>query len=115
MLSRSTARKPPPIRPHRRTTGPDIGRAEKLEDARGRYVVFLKQTFPRDLSLDGVRVVVDAESKRILGASLLGTEGDEAVHCFLDAMAASDGEGFIGFWEAAVRAELLADPHLLAE
>ncbi len=44
----------------RRATGPDIGRAEKLEDARGRYVVFLKQTFPRDLSLDGVRVVVDA-------------------------------------------------------
>src|SRR5579859_3233902 len=44
----------------RRSTGPGIGRAEKLEDARGRYVVFLKQTFPRDLSLDGVRVVVDA-------------------------------------------------------
>jgi phosphoglucosamine mutase len=44
----------------RRATGPDIGRAEKLEDARGRYVVFLKQTFPSDLSLDGVRVVVDA-------------------------------------------------------
>jgi phosphoglucosamine mutase len=43
-----------------RTTGPGIGKAEKLEDARGRYVVFLKQTFPRDLSLDGVRVVVDA-------------------------------------------------------
>jgi len=32
---------------------------------------------------------------------------------FLDFMAASDGEGFIGFWEAAVRAELRADPHLL--
>jgi L-ribulose-5-phosphate 4-epimerase len=32
---------------------------------------------------------------------------------FLDAMAASDGEGFIGFWEAAVRAELRADPELL--
>jgi phosphoglucosamine mutase len=44
----------------RRATGPEIGRAEKLEDARGRYVVFLKQTFPRDLSLDGIRVVVDA-------------------------------------------------------
>jgi len=43
-----------------RTTGPGIGKAEKLEDARGRYVVFLKQTFPRDLSLDGVRLVVDA-------------------------------------------------------
>ncbi|MDP9037496.1 MAG: phosphoglucosamine mutase [Myxococcota bacterium] len=43
-----------------RVIGPSIGRAEKLEDARGRYIVFLKQTFPRDLSLDGVRVVVDA-------------------------------------------------------
>jgi len=32
---------------------------------------------------------------------------------FIDLVAASDGEGFIGFWEAAVRAELAADPALL--
>ncbi len=44
----------------KRPTGPGIGRAEKLEDARGRYVVFAKATFPSDISLDGVRVVVDA-------------------------------------------------------
>jgi phosphoglucosamine mutase len=44
----------------KRSTGPGIGKAEKLEDARGRYVVFLKQTFPGDLSLDGMRIVVDA-------------------------------------------------------
>jgi phosphoglucosamine mutase len=44
----------------KRPTGPGIGKAERIEDARGRYVVFLKQTFPRDLSLEGVRVVVDA-------------------------------------------------------
>jgi phosphoglucosamine mutase len=43
-----------------RKTGRDIGRAEKLEDARGRYVVFAKTTFPRDLTLEGVRIVVDA-------------------------------------------------------
>ena len=43
-----------------RRTGPSIGRAVKLEDARGRYVAFVKNTFPRDLTLDGVRVVVDA-------------------------------------------------------
>ena len=43
-----------------RKTGKAIGRAEKLEDARGRYVVFAKTTFPRDLSLEGVKVVVDA-------------------------------------------------------
>ena len=43
-----------------RKTGKGIGRAEKLEDARGRYVAFAKATFPRDLSLDGVKVVIDA-------------------------------------------------------
>jgi phosphoglucosamine mutase len=43
-----------------RHTGPAIGRAAKLEDSRGRYVAFVKNTFPRDLTLDGVRVVVDA-------------------------------------------------------
>src|SRR5262245_42546150 len=43
-----------------RRTGRAIGRAQKLEDARGRYVVFAKTTFPSDLSLEGVRVVIDA-------------------------------------------------------
>jgi L-ribulose-5-phosphate 4-epimerase len=32
---------------------------------------------------------------------------------FLELMSASQGEGFIGFWESAVRAELRADPSLL--
>ena len=31
-----------------------------MEDARGRYVVFAKTTFPRELSMEGVRIVVDA-------------------------------------------------------
>ena len=33
-----------------------------------------------------MQVLVDAESKQILGASLLGIEADEAVHCLLDVM-----------------------------
>jgi len=44
----------------KRPTGPGVGRAEKLEDSRGRYIVFAKATFPHSLSLDGVRVVIDA-------------------------------------------------------
>jgi phosphoglucosamine mutase len=36
-----------------------VGRAEKIEDARGRYVTFVKSTFPKALRLDGLRVVVD--------------------------------------------------------
>ncbi len=38
----------------------DVGYNRKLEDARGRYVVFCKSTFPSELTLDGLRVVVDA-------------------------------------------------------
>jgi phosphoglucosamine mutase len=37
----------------------DIGRAMRIEDASGRYIVYLKNTFPEDLNLDGIRVVLD--------------------------------------------------------
>ncbi len=36
-----------------------IGRARRLEDARGRYIEFVKNTFPRNLRLDGLKIVVD--------------------------------------------------------
>jgi pyruvate/2-oxoglutarate dehydrogenase complex dihydrolipoamide dehydrogenase (E3) component len=35
-----------------------------------------------------MKVVADAETKRILGAAILGTGGDEAIHGILDMMAA---------------------------
>jgi len=38
----------------------DIGYSRKIEDARGRYVVYCKATFPADLTLDGLTLVVDA-------------------------------------------------------
>ena len=37
----------------------EIGRARRIEDARGRYIHFAKSTFPDDLRLDGLKVVVD--------------------------------------------------------
>ncbi|MSO93251.1 MAG: phosphoglucosamine mutase [Rhodospirillales bacterium] len=36
-----------------------LGRARRLEDAPGRYTEHVKQTFPRGLRLDGLRIVVD--------------------------------------------------------
>jgi phosphoglucosamine mutase len=42
-----------------RPTADNIGRAFRLDDARGRYIVFLKSTFPRELTLEGMTVVVD--------------------------------------------------------
>jgi phosphoglucosamine mutase len=38
---------------------PKIGRAKRIEDAQARYIEFAKATFPKQLSLDGLRVVVD--------------------------------------------------------
>jgi phosphoglucosamine mutase len=43
-----------------RARGMHIGSAERIESARGRYVQFVKSTFATDLTLEGLRIVVDA-------------------------------------------------------
>jgi phosphoglucosamine mutase len=47
--------------PEAPTPGPEpkIGKAIRIDDAEGRYVQFLKHSFPKARTLDGVRVVVD--------------------------------------------------------
>ncbi len=42
-----------------RAESDDVGTAHRIDDAQGRYVVFLKKTFPMDYTLDGLRVVLD--------------------------------------------------------
>ncbi len=37
----------------------ELGKAYRMDDARGRYIVFLKHTFPKELSLEGSRIVLD--------------------------------------------------------
>ena len=37
-----------------------LGKTRRLDDAAGRYIEFCKSTFPNDLSLKGLRIVVDA-------------------------------------------------------
>jgi phosphoglucosamine mutase len=37
----------------------DVGYSRKIEDARGRYIVYCKATFPPELTLDGIHIVVD--------------------------------------------------------
>ena len=36
-----------------------LGRAKRLDDVEGRYIEFVKNTFPRGLRLDGLKIVVD--------------------------------------------------------
>src|SRR5919201_176164 len=44
---------------HLRPTAHRIGKAFKIPDADGRYVVYAKSMFPRQLTLEGVTIVID--------------------------------------------------------
>jgi phosphoglucosamine mutase len=46
-------------KPPRLVPAPEIGRSRKIEDARGRYIHFAKSTFPEELRLDGLKIVID--------------------------------------------------------
>jgi phosphoglucosamine mutase len=39
-----------------------IGRAKRIDDSAGRYIEFTKQTFPKRLSLDGLKIVLDCSN-----------------------------------------------------
>lgn len=45
-----------------RPTASEVGKAFRINDATGRYIVFLKNTFPRDQSLDGLKIVLDCSN-----------------------------------------------------
>lgn len=45
---------PPALAP-----APELGRARRLDDTEGRYIEYVKGTFPKGLSLEGLKVVVD--------------------------------------------------------
>jgi phosphoglucosamine mutase len=42
-----------------RPTGIEVGKAFRIDDATGRYTVFLKHTFPEQLTLEGLKIAVD--------------------------------------------------------
>jgi phosphoglucosamine mutase len=41
-------------------TGKDIGKSKRIDDVIGRYIVHIKSSFPKNLNLNGIRVVIDA-------------------------------------------------------
>ncbi len=75
---------------------PPLGRAGMTEkevraSARKALVATMPMTrvgraYERGETLGFMRVIVDAETRRILGASILGIDGDEVIHSLLDVM-----------------------------
>ncbi len=43
----------------RKSSPEEIGKAFRIDDAPGRYVVFAKNSFPNDLTLEGIKLVLD--------------------------------------------------------
>ncbi|MBN1365280.1 MAG: phosphoglucosamine mutase [Syntrophaceae bacterium] len=40
-------------------TASEMGKASRIDDVHGRYIVFLKNTFPRNFSMEGMKIVLD--------------------------------------------------------
>lgn len=47
---------------HLRPIAGEVGKAFRVEDAVGRYIVFIKNTFPHGLTLEGLRIVLDCSN-----------------------------------------------------
>lgn len=58
-----------------------IGRAKRLDDAPGRYIEFVKSTFPKQLRLDGLKIVIDCANGAgyVVGPIILWELGAEVV------------------------------------
>ena len=79
-------------------TDPPLARAgltERGERAAGRPALFGKMMMTRvgrarerSETQGFMHVLVDVETKKLLGAALFGIEADEAIHCIIDTMAA---------------------------
>jgi pyruvate/2-oxoglutarate dehydrogenase complex dihydrolipoamide dehydrogenase (E3) component len=77
-------------------TDPPLGRAGMTETEvrkRGRRALVARadmadvsRAYEKGETEGFMKILVDAESKQILGASFLGQSGDEAIHCILDTM-----------------------------
>ena len=45
-----------------RAVNSDVGKAKRIDDAMGRYIEFCKNTFPDNMTLDGMKVVLDCSN-----------------------------------------------------
>lgn len=57
-----------------RPVAEEVGRAKRIDDAKGRYIVFLKNIFPKKQSLDGMHIVLDCAHGATYGVAPLVLE-----------------------------------------
>jgi phosphoglucosamine mutase len=80
-----------------RPTAEEVGKAQRIDDALGRYIVFCKNTFPYECSIEGMKIVLDcANGATYKAAPMIFTElGADvtAIHCEPDGVNINDDCG----------------------
>ncbi|PIT98700.1 MAG: phosphoglucosamine mutase [Bdellovibrionales bacterium CG10_big_fil_rev_8_21_14_0_10_45_34] len=61
--------------------GEHVGRSKRIDDSAGRYIVYVKDTFPMSLTLDGLRIVLDCANGAAykVGPQILEELGAEVI------------------------------------
>lgn len=93
----------------------DIGYTTRIEDARGRYIVHCKSTFPEDLTLDGMRIVVDGAhgAGYRVAPSVFEELGAEVIEINTDPNGRNINEGAGALYPKGMCAQVLThDAHL---
>ena len=67
-------------------TETDVRKSKRPALIARREMTKVSRAVEKGETLGFMKILVDAETKLILGASILGTGGDEAIHCILDTM-----------------------------
>ncbi|RLA75900.1 MAG: phosphoglucosamine mutase [Epsilonproteobacteria bacterium] len=62
-------------------TGKEIGKSKRIDDVIGRYIVHIKNSFPKSLTLSGKRIVIDCANGAgyIVGPTILRELGAEVI------------------------------------
>ena len=63
------------------TTGKEIGKSKRIDDVIGRYIVHIKNSFPKELTLSGKKIVIDCANGAgyIVGPTILQELGAEVI------------------------------------
>jgi len=92
-----------------------LGRARRLDDAQGRYIEFVKSSFPRGLRLDGLKIVVDCANGAAyrVAPQILWELGAEIIKIGVDPDGLNINKGCGATDSAAMReAVVMHDAHL---
>jgi len=92
-----------------RAVGSDIGKAARIDDAIGRYLVFLKSCLPRTLTFDGLKVVIDCANGAgyKVGPDALEELGAEVVAISAEPDGVNINDGCGAVYPERLRAEVL--------